>query len=100
MTREEFFKKFCPGYEKKLEEQVPPQEHLLTSIFLVQKFYRTVFEESLQVFSGKLREEQRKIRASDAECRYNNDIFQSRTTSISGLVDSILNSPTPNLSNL
>ncbi len=100
MTQEEFFKKFCPDYEKKLKEQVPPQEHLLTSIFLVQQFYWTVFEESLQVFSDKLCEEQRKICVNDAKCRYNNDIFQSRTTSISSLVDSILNSPTPNLSDL
>lgn len=96
MTQEEFFKKFCPDYEKKLKEQVPPQEHLLTSIFLVQKFYWTVFEESLQVFSDKLCEEQRKICANDARVYYTFSSFPTPKK----IEEVIKNSTTPNLSDL
>lgn len=89
MTQEEFFKKFCPDYEKKLKEQVPPQEHLLTFVFLVQQFYWTVFEESLQVFSDKL-------------CnRLKEDIFERLNhvceCEIRDIIDKV---PTPNLSDL
>lgn len=96
MTQEEFFKKFCPDYEKKLKEQVPPQEHLLTSIFLVQKFYWTVFEESLQVFSDKLCEEQRKICANDARVYYTFSSFPTPEK----IEEVVKNSTTPNLSDL
>lgn len=96
MTQEEFFKKFCPDYEKKLKEQVPPQEHLLTSIFLVQKFYWTVFEESLQVFSDKLCEEQRKICANDARVYYPFSSFPTPEK----IENVVKKSTTPNLSDL
>lgn len=96
MTQEEFFKKFCPDYEKKLKEQVPPQEHLLTSIFLVQKFYWTVFEESLQVFSDKLCEEQRKICANDARVYYTFSSFPTPEK----IENVVKKSTTPNLSDL
>lgn len=96
MTQEEFFKKFCPDYEKKLKEQVPPQEHLLTSIFLVQEFYWTVFEESLQVFSDKLCEEQRKICANDARVYYTFSSFPTPEK----IEEVVKNSTTPNLSDL
>ena len=91
MTQEEFVKKFCPDYEKRIK---------IVSSDMVQSIEDEMFNDALQAFVRRLCEAQKEICASDAKCKYNNDIFQSSTTSVSSLVDSILNSPTPNLSNL
>lgn len=102
MTQYDFIKKFLPDPEEKLKQLIPDFDSQSGNMeyLSIMDFCDIYFEEALQSFMNKVCEEQRKICANDAKCRYNNDIFQSRTTSISSLVDSILNSPTPNLSDL
>lgn len=99
MTQYDFIKKFCPDYEKKMklfESEIVQSSNPVYHAAIED----SMFEDSLQNFANKICDKQKEICASNAKCKYNNDIFQSSTTSISSLVDSILNSPTPNLSDL
>ena len=89
MTQEELIKKFCPDYEKKLEEQVPPQEFLLPAMFLTYQFVYNVFEETLQSFADRICD------------RLKDDIFEKLShvceCEIHDIIDKV---PTPDLSDL
>lgn len=102
MTQYDFIKQFLPDFEKKLLEEIPDyySQRGNQSFLSLLHFSEKHFEEALQSFAENVCKKQREICASDAKCKYNNDIFQYKYTSIYSLVDSILNSPTPNISDL
>lgn len=78
MTQEEFVKKFCPD----------------------SMFEDSMFMEALQNFTNKICEAQKEICANDAKCKFNNDVFSSRSTSIYSIMDAILNAEQPKIEDL
>lgn len=99
MTQEEFVKKFCPDYEKKMElieselvQSSNPVYHAAIE--------DSMFTEALQNFTNKICEAQRKECANYAKCKHFNDVFSSRSTSILSIMDAILNAEQPKIEDL
>lgn len=97
MTQEEFIKKFCPDYEKKMkliESEVVQSSNPVYHAAIED----SMFEEALQSFMNKVCEEQRKICANDAKLYYN---FYFSSFNIPEKIEKVVkNSTTPNLSDL
>lgn len=101
MTQEEFIEKFCPSYRDRFnsikEEYKNADDELISALVNLQD---KAFEEALQNFADKICNKQRIECANDAKCKFNNDVFSSRSTSIYSIMDAILNAQEPNIEDL
>lgn len=101
MTQEEFIEKFCPSYRDRFnsikEEYKNADDELISALVNLQD---KAFEEALQNFADKICEKQKEICANDAKCKFNNDVFSSRSTSIYSIMDAILNAQEPKIEDL
>lgn len=101
MTQCDFIKKFLPEYDKKLKEEIPDfdsrrgNEHF-GYLWTFDKY----FGEALENFAKRICNKQRKVCANDAKCKFNNDVFSSRSTSIYSIMDAILNAEQPKIEDL
>lgn len=95
MTQEEFVKKFCPDYEKKMELIESEVVQCSNPVYHA-AIEDSMFEEALQSFMDKVCEEQRKICASDASLYLSID----SSADPEDLKEIINGSFTPNLSDL
>ena len=99
MTQEEFVKKFCPDHEKKmalLESEVVQSSNPVYRAAIED----SMFTEALQYFADRLCKRQRIVCANYAKCRFDNDVFSSRSTSINSIMDAILNAEQPKIEDL
>lgn len=101
MTQYDFIKKFCPDYKDRFnsirEEYRNADDEIISALVELQD---KAFEEALQNFTNKICEAQKEICANDAKCKFNNDVFSSRSTSIYSIMDAILNAEQPKIEDL
>lgn len=102
MRQEEFVKKFCPNTIKKLKEEIPDFDSRRgnEAFWLFMDFCNKYFGEALENFAKRICNKQRKVCANDAKCKFNNDVFSSRSTSIYSIMDAILNAEQPKIEDL
>lgn len=100
MTLEEFIKEFLPNFDERWE-CTSSELKQTSSIELIRMGFNVIhFEEALQNFTNKICNKQRKVCANDAKCKFNNDVFSSRSTSIYSIMDAILNAEQPKIEDL
>lgn len=100
MTLEEFIKEFLPNFDERWE-CTSSELKQTSSIELIRMGFNVIhFGEALENFAKRICNKQRKVCANDAKCKFNNDVFSSRSTSIYSIMDAILNAEQPKIEDL